>query len=306
LEFLPLVVDSELEEEPEELKNALDDDIGAMEVNDEEIIEEENISKLAEVENLTEQELENVETIEQNSIDWMAFVKESVVSDNGKGFDGFNEHYSSTIMEDDSSEDENLNPNSQFSGFSIFQELFRTCDTESKLILLDEILVVGDEKEVYFLKTLLDDADKKVRDKAQIVLKELQALLAPKQQLETPPEKIKTSPIEAEQQTFVEERPESIGRLKIEPVSILMEEEDNLKSLELCFLNDTLNVKDNQLPLFELDFDAIETPLEKLEEKQEINEINRNEIDKKEEKVFRALIRNIISFPEKFKEKFNG
>jgi hypothetical protein len=51
-------------------------------------------------------------------------------------------------------------------GFSIFQELFRTADTESKIILLDEVLAIGDEKELFFLKTLSEDPSTQVRNKA--------------------------------------------------------------------------------------------------------------------------------------------
>ena len=51
-------------------------------------------------------------------------------------------------------------------GFSIFHEMFRDFDSESKLILLDEILVVGEEKELCFLGSLANDPDKKVRKKA--------------------------------------------------------------------------------------------------------------------------------------------
>ena len=63
-------------------------------------------------------------------------------------------------------------------GFSIFQELFRTADTESKLILLDEVLAIGDEKEWYFLTTLADDPSKQVREKAARVQKELESRLS--------------------------------------------------------------------------------------------------------------------------------
>ncbi|NNE01988.1 MAG: HEAT repeat domain-containing protein [Eudoraea sp.] len=51
-------------------------------------------------------------------------------------------------------------------GFSIFEELFRSCDTESKLILMDEIMPIGDEKEVHFLRSLFKDKNAQVRKKA--------------------------------------------------------------------------------------------------------------------------------------------
>ncbi len=56
---------------------------------------------------------------------------------------------------------------------SIFNELFKTCDAESKLILLDEILAVGDEKDLRFLDTLGADEDSRVRKKALTIKKKL-------------------------------------------------------------------------------------------------------------------------------------
>jgi HEAT repeat protein len=53
--------------------------------------------------------------------------------------------------------------------FSIFNEFFRSCDRDSKLILLDEIPEVGGEKELTFLKDLFTDPDPKVSRKARKV-----------------------------------------------------------------------------------------------------------------------------------------
>jgi len=60
---------------------------------------------------------------------------------------------------------------------SIFNELFRTCDAESKLILLDEILAVGDERELKFLDTLSNDKDERVRKKAMKMAEKLKEYL---------------------------------------------------------------------------------------------------------------------------------
>ena len=54
--------------------------------------------------------------------------------------------------------------------FSVFADLFKNIDTESKLILLDEVIHVGDEKEIEFLDGLLENADEDIRKKAQDVL----------------------------------------------------------------------------------------------------------------------------------------
>ncbi len=62
--------------------------------------------------------------------------------------------------------------------YSIFEEFFRHCDTESKLILLSEVTAVGDEKEVYFLERLLDDPEPKIRAMASETLATLKERLS--------------------------------------------------------------------------------------------------------------------------------
>ncbi len=62
----------------------------------------------------------------------------------------------------------------EFKPFSVFEDLFRTCDTEAKLILMDEIIDIGDEKEVKFLKSLLEDPEIRIREKAEPILEGLQ------------------------------------------------------------------------------------------------------------------------------------
>jgi HEAT repeat protein len=79
-------------------------------------------------------------------------------------------------------EDTPLNENTEETpkqdyGFSIFEELFRHCDAESKLILLDEILDLGDAKELSFLQTLFKDSRKEVRTKAKDISAKLEEKL---------------------------------------------------------------------------------------------------------------------------------
>ncbi|MDM9631768.1 HEAT repeat domain-containing protein [Robiginitalea aurantiaca] len=56
---------------------------------------------------------------------------------------------------------------SEIGCFSIFEEFFRSYDTESKLILLDEIHIVGGPKELLFLKGLFTDPDRSIQKKAK-------------------------------------------------------------------------------------------------------------------------------------------
>ncbi|WP_445385048.1 hypothetical protein ACT6NV_13935 [Robiginitalea sp. IMCC44478] len=58
--------------------------------------------------------------------------------------------------------------------FSIFQEYFRNYDTESKLIMLDEIPAIGEWKELLFLQTLFRDPNPKIARKARLVSQQLQ------------------------------------------------------------------------------------------------------------------------------------
>lgn len=69
--------------------------------------------------------------------------------------------------------------------FNVFEDLFRTCDTEAKLILMDEIVSVGDEAEFSFLESLLEDDVKEISNKAARVLEELRLKLSPNKDIET-------------------------------------------------------------------------------------------------------------------------
>ncbi|HSR60960.1 MAG TPA: HEAT repeat domain-containing protein [Robiginitalea sp.] len=57
--------------------------------------------------------------------------------------------------------------------FSIFRELFRHYDVESKLILLEQIEAVGEKKEWAFLHEVLEDPEPEIARKASQVIEEL-------------------------------------------------------------------------------------------------------------------------------------
>jgi hypothetical protein len=52
-------------------------------------------------------------------------------------------------------------------GYSIFGAFFESYDTESKLILLDQIHAIGGQKELQFLKGLFSDSDHRIRAKVR-------------------------------------------------------------------------------------------------------------------------------------------
>lgn len=70
------------------------------------------------------------------------------------------------------------NDSAELPVFSVFADLFKSIDVECKLILLDEIVPVGDEKEIEFLDGLLESPDQRIRNKARMVLKLLIAKLS--------------------------------------------------------------------------------------------------------------------------------
>jgi hypothetical protein len=88
-------------------------------------------------------------------------------------------------------------------GFSIFEELFRHCDTESKLILLDEILDLGDDKELSFLQTLSKDSNGDVRQKAKNIASKLTKKLRTEQaEKQTPHSVVKWADIANKKPSF--------------------------------------------------------------------------------------------------------
>ena len=101
------------------------------------------------------------------------FLKELLAD---KKYASFNERITNLIDTFNKCENKEKIEN-QLPFFSVFKDLFRTCDTEAKLILLEEVVAVGDEKDLDFLESLKDDDAIAVREKALVVLKELKTKL---------------------------------------------------------------------------------------------------------------------------------
>ena len=165
--FLPFVLNEETEADK---LPALIEEINAMEVNGIEIIIPEPIKDngvlAAEETAVSDQQEERTDTC--SMVDWDDLEDEIVISKvNG-------------VEKPPKEECEEQLKTSTF-GFSIFEELFRHCDIESKLILMDEILDLGDEKELHFLKTLSKDPKKEVRNKAKSIAPRLQQKLRTEQ-----------------------------------------------------------------------------------------------------------------------------
>jgi hypothetical protein len=61
---------------------------------------------------------------------------------------------------------------------SVFEQLYNRSDLESKLILMDEIIAIGDEREVYFLAQLVNDTNIEISIKAEYTLAALKERLS--------------------------------------------------------------------------------------------------------------------------------
>ncbi|MEE9365053.1 MAG: hypothetical protein V3U92_20815 [Cellulophaga sp.] len=110
---------------------------------------------------------------------------EIIFAFSGKGPNSLKEVEKSSLEED-------------YQGKSIFEKLFYTSDSISKLMLLDEILEVGDHKEIPFLESLTSHSDRRICQKAKLVKQQLKAKLE-----ELKPPEVEES-IEIEENTGVE------------------------------------------------------------------------------------------------------
>lgn len=83
-----------------------------------------------------------------------------------------------SLIEKFSETEQQPEPDTSLKPFNVFEDLFRICDTEAKLILMDEIVAVGDEQEIDFLEELLEKEEEVIKQKANQILTELKAKLS--------------------------------------------------------------------------------------------------------------------------------
>ncbi len=147
------------------------------------------------------------------------------------------------------------------SSFSIFQEFFRTCDLESKLILLDEIPAVGEEKELLFVQLLAENEneDPQLRKKAAKTAKILQKLLEEKgkalnEEVSADEGEVETPVLDSDAQLLSEEPQTSAGLLEPEfeladqaevvELKILKEDKDQSESSNTSIFDSFLKIID--------------------------------------------------------------
>ena len=185
-------------------------------------------------------------------------------------------------------------------GFSIFHEMFRDFDAESKLILLDEILVVGEEKELRFLGTLDNDPDKRIRKKAMKIKSQLAEKLKAKKQ----EEEVKMAHTVQATDDYAEDlAPEDMDDTLMEESTTVTKDEK--LPLEYCLYEGAINelLESNDIdPYFDIDLNSIETEISEFEE-----DSTDNLSDSTEKK--KSIIDNLFSdnlFSAKKKDSENG
>ncbi|WP_289042042.1 HEAT repeat domain-containing protein [uncultured Zobellia sp.] len=175
-------------------------------------------------------------------------------------------------------------PTLDMPAFSVFADLFKNIGTESKLILLDEIVSVGDEKEIDFLDGLLEDPDLRIRKKAQSALKLLVEKVSRKSDFEKDllPKPVEELPIDLSiLEPFTQSKPNKT--------------DTTIKS--------AVNTQDNQ-EIIKFDFELEDTRvLDKKYDKKTLSiEVDAIEVSPNESSFFTS----IIDFPRKFIGKLNG
>ena len=123
--------------------------------------------------------------------------------------------------------------------FNVFENLFQHCDRESKLILLDEVYAVGDEKDIDFLKNLIESEDGDVQETAINVLNHLESKFKINELTSAPQEKQNLEEIMQELEIDLSNS-EDIYDLNFEPTGqeeLLANSENNLFNSFLSQLN---------------------------------------------------------------------
>ena len=192
-------------------------------------------------------------------------------------------HSNQLSLQLDTAEEEDLSEG--LLGFSIFHEMFRDFDAESKLILLDEILVVGEEKELLFLDTLADDPDKRIRLKS----KKIREKLAAKLNISKKEEEVAMAHTAQATDNFSEDL-ESAVEEEIITDEERSEEEFEKLPLEYCLYEGAINelLESNDIdPYFDIDSDSIESEIKDSENS------NAEKSGPKEKK--KSIIENLFS-----------
>ncbi len=192
--------------------------------------------------------------------------------------------------------------------YSVFEEFFINYDTDSKLLLLEEIPFVGDEKELYFLSKLISDPELRIRECAKRVHQELKKRLESEKndQSETKEDQFNLREVNesgSTTTTYINEVDIVIGN---EIDSVLKEstkKSSDLIPLEFCFLLNQLEIKaPKSNSIFEVDFELDTNSYEPSMEESQLNSKWVVGISKNEDYSSDSLLSNC----DKNKNKNNG
>ncbi|MCL5244358.1 hypothetical protein M4I21_00970 [Cellulophaga sp. 20_2_10] len=144
-----------------------------------------------------------------------------------------------------------------FNSQSVFKSLYDVCDTEAKLILLDEIAALGDQKELQLVTDLLEAPELEIKKKAAIVKEIIEAKLQLRKEKENAVslDVNTTNTVELSDVTY-----NDISGPKITPstIAVLVSKtalDKELLSLEFCFLEEGLMDKaEDELNYFDINF----------------------------------------------------
>lgn len=137
---------------------------------------------------------------------------------------------------------------------SVFKSLYDVCDTEAKLILLDEIGALGDQKELNFILTLLNAPEQEIRAKAETIKNIIESRLK-----QIAIEDAKEENIKLEHKSTIKNiiaNQDSLTNIFVEKsntINLELPKQKELKSLEFCFLQNE-DEKDTEFSYLDIDF----------------------------------------------------
>lgn len=196
---------------------------------------------------------------------------------------------------------------------SIFKSLFEVSDDYCKLLLLDEILEVGNSKELSFLNTLHNHHNFEIRKKAVLIkaklLEKIQEKEAPEQAFDDK-KRVQT----LKEQTIDYEQEQADNYRKYDRDENITEESlsanKELKSLDLCFVLEDEKVSSLEtkpFSVFDIDFDV--------DFSEDLSSIHHFETNGKENvleaengltKEEHSFFHHLLHFPSKLENKLNG
>ncbi len=161
--------------------------------------------------------------------------------------------------------------------YSVFEEFFQKYDTDSKVLLLEEIAFVGDEKELYFLSKLISDSELRIRECAKRVHQELKKRLESDKndQSENKEDQFNLKEVNESGSTttsYINEVDIAIGNEIASALKENTKKSSDLIPLEFCFLLNQLEIKEpKNKSIFEVDFELETNIYEPRKEESHLN-----------------------------------